>query len=228
MRRLRCQKQFFRFLMIVSVVVLIVLTLERTDKFKNLKPGDLFKPLIKKRVNGSKPSTGPCDQWVTCPGEHLGFYIRSGAASAVPPKICVNNQLVLGAILNNAGPGINIVVLNGRTGQVITTDHFNMYSGDVNPLIKLLKNLDQGSAVLVASFDDPSTKLTEEARRLFTDLGSSLVKTLAFRDNWIFVGGKGTVGKSDFEKHIKNDNNVNKYHRWPELIEMHGCLPKYL
>ncbi|KAM9808045.1 protein FAM3C-like [Neosynchiropus ocellatus] len=216
---------FFRFLIFVLVVVLILLVLERADKFRmDLKRGDLSKP----RGNGTKPSTGPCDQWVTCPAEHLGFYIRSGAASAVPPKICVNNKLVLGAILNNAGPGINIVILNGRTGQVITTAHFNMYSGDVNPLIKLLKNLDQGSAVLIASFDDPATKLTEEARKLFADLGSSLVKSLGFRDNWIFVGGKGTNGKSDFEKHIKNDNTINKYHRWPELIDMHGCLPKYL
>lgn len=32
------------------------------------------------------------------------------------------------------------------------------------------------------------------------DLGSSTINKLAFRDNWIFAGGKGIIGKSPFEQ----------------------------
>lgn len=235
MRRQRFLKLSARVLVLVFLLLLILVLLDRMDAIKGnmkvgllirLKPG-LFKPPGKRGGNGSRASAGPCDQMVTCPEEQLSFYLRSGAASAVAPKICVNNKLVLGTVLNNAGRGLNIVVLDGRSGHTISTAHFNMYSGDVNPLIKLLKNLGHGSAVLMASFDDPATKLTDEARKLISELGSSLVQTLGFRDNWIFVGGKGITGKTEFEKHIKNDKKVNKYQGWPELVEMHGCLPKY-
>lgn len=42
--------------------------------------------------------------------------------------------------------------------------------------------------------------LNDEAKQLMADLGSSAVHSLGFRDNWLFVGGKGATVKSDFEK----------------------------
>uniref|UniRef100_A0A4W6BPM5 ILEI/PANDER domain-containing protein n=1 Tax=Lates calcarifer TaxID=8187 RepID=A0A4W6BPM5_LATCA len=152
-----------------------------------------------------------------CPGDHFSFLIRSGAANVVPPKI----------FINNAGYGINVVILNGKTGEVIKTGHFDMYSG-MKPLIELLKSIEKGSIVLMASYDEPSSKLTEDARKLIAELGSSVVQSLGFRDNWVFVGGKGATVKSNFEKYLKNDNMKNKYENWPELIELTGCIPKYL
>lgn len=43
-------------------------------------------------------------------------------------------------------------------------------------------------------------RLTDEARKLISELGSKNVHSLAFRDNWLFVGGKGFAVKGDFEK----------------------------
>ncbi|XP_033490332.1 protein FAM3C isoform X1 [Epinephelus lanceolatus] len=171
---------------------------------------------------------GPCIMMRDCPADTFSFYIQSGAANVVGPKICLQNKLVLGTVLNNAGPGINIVVINGKTGEIIKTSHFNMYSGDVKPLIELLKSIEVGSAVLMASYDEPSSKLNEDARKLIAELGSSSVKSLGFRDNWVFVGGKGASVQNNFEKYLKNDNAKNKYENWPELIELQGCIPKYL
>ncbi|XP_042372451.1 protein FAM3C-like, partial [Plectropomus leopardus] len=71
-------------------------------------------------------------------------------------------------------------------------------------------------------------RLDEDARRLISDLGSSSVKSLGFRDNWVFVGGKGASVQNNFEKYLKNDNTKNKYENWPELIDLQGCIPKYL
>ncbi|XP_008410894.2 protein FAM3C-like [Poecilia reticulata] len=143
---------------------------------------------------------GSCSRKNVCPANHIGFFVQSGAANVVPPKICVNNNLALGTIMNNAGGGINIVVVNGKSGDVMKTDHFNMYSGSVEPLIEFLKDIEAGSVVLMAVFDEGSTKLNEEARTLISDLGSSTIHSLGYRDNWVFVGGKGTTGKSNFEK----------------------------
>jgi len=43
-------------------------------------------------------------------------------------------------------------------------------------------------------------RLDEEARNLIADLGSSSISILGFRDNWVFVGGKGIKTKSPFEQ----------------------------
>lgn len=169
---------------------------------------------------------GPCTIKRQCPEDHYSFFIQSGAANVFGPKICIQGELVLGTVLNNAAAGINVVTVNGRTGAVIKTGTFNMFSGNVEPLIDFLKGIDKGSVVLVASYDDASTKLNDEAKKLFVELGSSSIQTLKFRDNWVFVGGKGESMKSKYEKYIKNDASTNKYDSWPELINIDGCLPK--
>lgn len=47
-------------------------------------------------------------------------------------------------------------------------------------------------------------RLNDEAKRLISDLGSSVINTLGFRDSWIFVGGKGIRTKSPFEQVIRS------------------------
>uniref|UniRef100_A0A3B3TUE6 ILEI/PANDER domain-containing protein n=1 Tax=Poecilia latipinna TaxID=48699 RepID=A0A3B3TUE6_9TELE len=161
----------------------------------------------------------PCFRKNVCPANHIGFFVQSGAANVVPPKICVNNNLALGTVMNNAGSGINIVVVNGEC--------LGLNLG-VEPLIEFLKGVETGSVVLMAVYDEGSTKLNEEARTLISDLGSSTIHSLGYRDNWVFVGGKGTTGKSNFEKHMKSDDSKNKYDNWPEMVEVEGCVPKYV
>lgn len=171
----------------------------------------------------------PVDECPTtfCPADHFSFFIQSGAADAVPPKICFQNELVLGMATKNHGVGINVVLINGKTGAAITTEHHDMWAGDVAPLIELLKKIETGTIVLMASYDEPATRLTQEARELILDLGSSMIKTVEFRDNWIFVGGKGANIKSAFEKVIKHAEN-DVYQGWPEIIDIGGCIPKYI
>ncbi|XP_071398269.1 protein FAM3C-like isoform X2 [Centroberyx affinis] len=170
---------------------------------------------------------GPCKE-KKCPEDHFSFFIQTGAANVVPPKICVENKLILGSVTNNAGGGINIVLVNGKTGEVTRTGAFNMYSDDVQGLIDFLKTIEEGSAVLMATYDEPATKLNDEAKKLIGELGSSSIQSLAYRDSWLFVGAKGDGTKSRFEKHIKNEAEKNKYDGWPEVINLDGCIPKYM
>uniref|UniRef100_A0A672YS48 ILEI/PANDER domain-containing protein n=2 Tax=Sphaeramia orbicularis TaxID=375764 RepID=A0A672YS48_9TELE len=214
----------------VSLIIFVTVILKQySDTFKV----DLHQALSEGSGSSVKPLQNPkqpADLCVKkdCPADHYSFYIHSGAANVVSPNICLQNKLVLGKAKDNAGTGLNIVVLNGKSGEVTKTDHFDMYSGDVKPLIEFLQSIEKGSIVLIASFDDPSSKLNEDAKKLIAELGSSAAQSLGFRDSWVFVGGKGATVQSNFEKVIKNNPAKNKYQQWPELIEMHGCIPKYM
>ncbi|XP_059767804.1 protein FAM3A isoform X4 [Balaenoptera ricei] len=144
-----------------------------------------------------------------CPEEHLAFRMVSGAANVIGPKICLEDRMLMSSVKDNVGRGLNIALVN-----------------DVNDLLKFIRPLHEGTLVFVASYDDPATKMNEETRKLFSDLGSKNVKDLAFRDSWVFVGAKGVQNKSPFEQHVKNSKHTNKYEGWPEALEMEGCIPR--
>ncbi|XP_034529787.1 protein FAM3C [Notolabrus celidotus] len=174
----------------------------------------------------TKPFRYKCGLSKACPIGHFAFKMASGAASVVGPRMCLEDKLLMSGVKNNVGRGINIALVNGRTGDVIKTDFYDMWAGDVAPFIKFLKEIEDGTVVMMASFDDPATKLNDEARKLVSDLGSTAITNLGFRDNWIFVGGKGIKTKSPFEQHIKNSADTNKFEGWPEVLEMEGCVPQ--
>uniref|UniRef100_A0A5F9DK93 FAM3 metabolism regulating signaling molecule A n=1 Tax=Oryctolagus cuniculus TaxID=9986 RepID=A0A5F9DK93_RABIT len=144
-----------------------------------------------------------------CPEEHLAFRMVSGAANVIGPKICLEDKMLMSSVKDNVGRGLNIALVN-----------------DVNDLLKFIRPLHEGTLVFVASYDDPATKMNEETRKLFSELGSRNAKELAFRDSWVFVGAKGVQNKSPFEQHVKNSKHTNKYEGWPEALEMEGCIPR--
>ncbi|KAJ8269175.1 hypothetical protein COCON_G00117820 [Conger conger] len=175
--------------------------------------------------SATRPSRYKCGLSKPCPDGHFAFKMTSGAASVVGPKMCLDDNILMSGVKNNVGRGINIALINGKTGELLKTDFFDMWAGDVNTLIKFLKTIEEGTVVMMATFDDSASKLNPEAKKMISDLGSSSISTLGFRDNWIFVGGKGIKAKSPFEQHIKNNAETNKYEGWPEVLEMEGCIP---
>ncbi|TKC45317.1 hypothetical protein EI555_004632, partial [Monodon monoceros] len=70
----------------------------------------------------------------------------------------------------------------------------------VAPFIEFLKAIQDGTIVLMGTYDDGATKLNDEARQLIAELGSTSITHLGFRDNWVFCGGKGIKTKSPFEQ----------------------------
>lgn len=167
-----------------------------------------------------------CRNKKSCPDNTFNFRITSGAANVVGPSMCFNNAILMSSVKNNIGRGLNIALINGTNGQPKKMTSFDMYSGDINSLLEFLKEIERGTLALIASYDDPATKLNDEARALLTELGSSYATKLGFRDNWIFLGGKGLSAKSPFEEYLKNDKETNKYDGWPEVLEMEGCVPR--
>ncbi|XP_046308641.1 protein FAM3D [Marmota monax] len=161
-----------------------------------------------------------------CPTNYFAFKICSGAANVVGPSMCFENQIIMSPVKNNIGRGLNIALVNGTTGQVVRQDSFDMYSGDAKLLVKFLKEIPRDTLVLVASYDDPGTKMNEDIRYLFSNLGSSYVKQLGFRDSWVFLGARDLKNKSPFEQFLKSNPETNKYDGWPELLELEGCVPR--
>lgn len=211
---------------LVSIFFLAVfLAYELLESNVNLNLGKVLARYAPANTVPTRPPRHKCGLSKSCPEDYFSFKITSGAASVVGPKMCFQDNVFMSGVKNNVGRGINIALINGKTGELIKTDSFDMWSGDVNQLIKFLKEIEDGNIVLMTTFDDPATKLNDEARNLIAELGSSSIKILGFRDNWVFVGGKGIKTKSPFEQHIKNKAEINKYEGWPEVLEMEGCIP---
>ncbi|KAM4664711.1 protein FAM3A isoform 1-T3 [Discoglossus pictus] len=172
-----------------------------------------------------RPRRYKCGLPQPCPDKHFAFRVVSGAANVIGPKICIEDKMLMSSVQNNVGRGLNVALVNGVNGELIDAKSFDMWSGDVSELMKFLLPIHEGTLVLLASYDDPATKMNEEARKLFAELGSSTIKDVAFRDSWVFVGAKGVQDKSPFEVLVKNSKSNNKYEGWPEAVELEGCVP---
>ncbi|XP_074787203.1 protein FAM3A isoform X3 [Athene noctua] len=199
-----------------------------------------------------RPPKFKCGLSRPCPPAHFAFRLLSGAANVIGPRICLEGRVLMSSVKNNVGRGLNIALVNGEgagrgggaglrghaltrappplppgvSGELIAARSFDMWAGDAEELLKFLRPLHEGTLVLVASYDDPATKLTDESRRLFGELGSAVAKDLAFRDSWVFLGAKGVQDKSPFEQHVRNSRSSNKYEGWPQALEMEGCVPR--
>lgn len=171
--------------------------------------------------------TGPkCSLASVCPSDHFALQISSGAADVVGPKICFDGKIIMSSVLNNVGPGLNIVVVNGKNGKVEKYGYLNMDYGNAEYILAYLKEIQPGMIVLVASFDDVTPKMTDDMREVFVGMGSTLIKSVKQRDSWVFAGKSGTENKTLFEKQAVNDEKTNAYEGWPEMVEMGGCIPR--
>uniref|UniRef100_A0A8U7P8P7 Uncharacterized protein n=1 Tax=Corvus moneduloides TaxID=1196302 RepID=A0A8U7P8P7_CORMO len=160
-------------------------------------------------LTGEKLPRHKCGNQKSCPQNYFAFKIISGAANVVGPSICFEDLVLMSSVKNNIGRGLNIALVNGEL--------------DITKLQTFLQGIKRGTLVLTASYDDAATKMNDKVQAYFTELGSSHVGKLGFRDNWVFLGAKGC---NFCHIHIKNDKETNKYDGWPELLEMEGCAPR--
>jgi len=167
-------------------------------------------------------SRAPCSS-TKCESGEFNFKIISGAANVIGPSICFNDTILMKNSLNNVDRGMNIARVNGISGKLEKFAVFDLYSKDSTDLKAFVKELEDHHLVLISSYDDAASRLDDEARSLLENLGSKKSKSLSFRDNWIFVGGK-TLEKP-YEGHMPNNREVNKYGDWPGAITIEGCVP---
>ncbi|XP_069492147.1 protein FAM3B [Ambystoma mexicanum] len=182
-------------------------------------------------VRAPPPKRQKCDHWVACPPETYAYRLLSGGGKEYLPKICFEDELMMGEKKNNVGRGINIAIVNYDTGKAVDTKIFDMYEGDFSgSLVTFLKNAPQRSILLMSTHDDGATKLSEDAKKAIEALGSKEIRNIRFRSSWTYVAGKGVKLPDDLQKEKINhsDNNKNRYSGWPAEIQIEGCLPRNL
>ncbi|KAK5872552.1 hypothetical protein PBY51_013238 [Eleginops maclovinus] len=218
-------------LSIAAVIVVVLITwgfsinsVDVKEKTRTIFRSNKVKPIFT-TATAPKPK---CGLSRVCPPDLFAFNIVSGAANVVGPKICFDGKIIMSHAKNNVGSGLNVVIINGNNGDVETFGYLNMQFGDAADILAYLKDIKPGMIVLVASFDDVTAKMTDETREVFVGMGSTLITSVKYRDNWVFAGRAGKDNKSLFEKRAVNDEKINVYGEWPEIVEVAGCYPKNL
>ncbi|VDD87817.1 unnamed protein product [Enterobius vermicularis] len=148
----------------------------------------------------------------------MSFY--SGKNKDDAPRVCVNGRIVIDRDLNDAGRGLNLVVLDVKTREVIRVGHFDTYEQEDNQLISFLEHLKDGEILAVVSFDEAASRLSDIAKKIFYELGSSLIHDIKFRSSWYFVGQKGIDSFTPFEDMFAPSSN-----EWAKPIDLAVCVP---
>lgn len=154
-----------------------------------------------------------------CGTDSFPVRLFTGRENKVFPKICVNGKYVMAEGINEAGRGINIVIVNPKSKQVIRVGHFDTFQDDSSNLEIFLEVLGDRDIILVVAFDEASTKLSDHAKSLFNEVGSAMIQNVKFRDNWVFVGQKGISGFGEIEL-VESAGKS-----WPAPIDKRLCVP---
>ncbi|KAM5179400.1 protein FAM3B [Mantella aurantiaca] len=180
-------------------------------------------------IKAPPPVKQKCGVWIKCQPTEFVYRIRSGGSKSVLPEICLEDEILLGGAKKNGDRGFNFVIVNPDTLKVTDTKTFDMYEGDfAGAMIDFINKIPNKFLVLVASHDDASTKLNEEAKKAFESLGSKEIRNIKFRSGFVFITIKGGTLPEYVEKEkiIHSDNSKNRYEGWPAEIQVDGCLPR--
>ncbi|CAJ0602262.1 unnamed protein product [Cylicocyclus nassatus] len=164
-----------------------------------------------------------CGMETSCAPDEIPMHFFTGESKDDSPRMCVGGYMVFDRDLNNAGRGLNVASIEPKTGRILSVAHFDTYQDDSSTLEEWLENVPLGNIMAVVSFDEASNMLSDMAKRIFYEMGSSMIHRLKFRASWYFVGHKGLAAYSPFE-----DLNVPTGNSWAKPIKTSICLPKKL
>lgn len=179
-------------------------------------------PVEQKKYNPDLTEGTNCGVKEVCAADAFSARLFTGNENKEFPKICINGRYVMAEGINEAGRGLNIVVVNPKSRQVIRVGHFDTFLEDSSNLEIFLEVLGDQDIILVVAFDEASTKLSDHARSLFNEVGSAMVQNVKFRDNWVFVGQKGISGFGEIEQ-VESSGK-----KWPAPIDKRVCVPTRL
>ncbi|XP_009639217.1 protein FAM3B [Egretta garzetta] len=177
------------------------------------------------------PKRQKCDHWSPCSPEDYAYRILSGGGKEKLAKICFEDELLISEEKGNVGRGINIAIVNYKTGKVTSATFFDMWEGDHSgEMMTFIENAPEGSLLLMVTHDDGSTRLKNDAKTLVENLGSKEIWNLKFRSSWAFIASKGFKLPDNIQKEKINhsDKKKNRYSGWPAEIQIEGCIPRNL
>uniref|UniRef100_UPI00398E97D2 protein FAM3B-like n=1 Tax=Pristiophorus japonicus TaxID=55135 RepID=UPI00398E97D2 len=182
---------------------------------------------LKATITAPFPKQHKCAHWTRCPAGTFAFLVLSGGAKFRPPQICFEDEMLLSSVKNNVGRGMNIAIVEAKTAKTVDTGNFDLWGGDKSErMIEFVKKAPDGSLILMTTYDDSYTRLTEDAKKYIEELGSRQIRSLTFRGNWVFLGTKGFTLPKNFqrEKVLNSQKEGNRYGSWPAEIQIDGCF----
>ncbi|XP_057282349.1 protein FAM3B isoform X4 [Pezoporus wallicus] len=179
------------------------------------------------------PKRQKCDHWSPCSPGSYAYRILSGGGKGKLAKICFEDELsrLISEEKGNVGRGINIAIVNYKTGKVTSTKFFDMWKGDHSgEMMAFIKNAPEESLLLMVTHDDGSTRLKNVAKKSVEELGSKEIWNMKFRSSWVFIAAKGFKLPDDIQKEKINhsDQKKNRYNGWPAEVQIEGCIPRNL
>uniref|UniRef100_A0A8C3VCP3 FAM3 metabolism regulating signaling molecule B n=1 Tax=Catharus ustulatus TaxID=91951 RepID=A0A8C3VCP3_CATUS len=165
------------------------------------------KPVLK----APAPKRQKCDHWSPCPPGNFAYRILSGGGKERRAKICFEDEQNVMCV-----PRITSCVLG-------STDHSSA-------MMNFIRSAPEGSLILMATHDDGSTRLKDDAKKLVEELGSKEIMNIKFRSSWVFIAAKGFKLPDNIEKEKINhsDQTKNRYKGWPAETQIEGCIPRNL
>ncbi|NXN88390.1 FAM3B protein, partial [Bombycilla garrulus] len=170
------------------------------------------------------PKRQKCDHWSPCPPGNFAYRILSGGGKQRKAKICFEDEHALYSEQRCLGLLQNLMCVPWITSCAIdSTDHSR-------EMMDFIRKAPEGSLLLMATYDDGSTRLKNDARKLVEELGSKEIKNIRFRSSWVFITAKGFSLPDNIQKEKINhsDQTKNRYRGWPAEIQIEGCIPRNL
>uniref|UniRef100_H3B5X4 FAM3 metabolism regulating signaling molecule B n=1 Tax=Latimeria chalumnae TaxID=7897 RepID=H3B5X4_LATCH len=174
------------------------------------------------------PKKKPCGYMPLCSTGNFSYSLLSGGGKEKYPRVCIQDELFLGAEKGNVERGINIAIVDAKTGKCVSTKFFDLWATDASgPMIEFIKSAPEGSLLLMVTHDEGSTKLTNDAKKVIEELGSKEIRNLRFRSSWAFIAAKGHKLPANIarEKINHSDAATNRYSGWPAEVKIDGCVP---
>ncbi|XP_031560683.1 protein O-linked-mannose beta-1,2-N-acetylglucosaminyltransferase 1-like isoform X2 [Actinia tenebrosa] len=116
-------------------------------------------------------------------------------SSRLNVSVTVNNKTIFSANHVNY-IGLNVVVLNQKTGAKMASRNFNTFVSkqDSEDLVKFVEDITVGRILCFIVKDEASYNLQNDTRKYFTKLGSRFINRLRWRDMWAMVIQKKLSG----------------------------------
>ncbi|NWR88211.1 FAM3B protein, partial [Furnarius figulus] len=178
------------------------------------------KPVLRAPV----PKRQKCDHWTPCPPGSYAYRILSGGGKEKMAKICFEDEL---KTFSSACPLITSLKLMAVLRIITCVTDSTEHSAE---MMTFIRNAPAGTLLLMATHDDGSTLLKNDARKLIEELGSKEIMNIKFRSSWVFIAAKGFKLPDDIQKEKINhsDRKMNRYNGWPAEIQIEGCIPRNL
>ncbi|NXG42435.1 FAM3B protein, partial [Psilopogon haemacephalus] len=178
------------------------------------------------------PKRQKCDHWSPCSPGNYAYRILSGGGREKMPKICfedepINPVLECCFASDRFLPLTSLISVINVPFRILCVNNSTDHSGE---MMTFIKNAPEGSLLLMATHDDGSTRLKNNAKKLVEELGSKEIWNMKFRSSWAFIAAKGFKLPDGIQKEKINhsDKNKNRYSGWPAEIQIEGCIPRSL